>query len=1148
MLQIRSDEYHGRTTVDALLRDIALQHCANDTAFLDFFEGSPPAHRALVPVSDEAFCDTLILFVIVPEYHIIAPGMSDGADGTTASVHRVSKATMGAIRQDVQQVFQRQDISIQLSHKSIMLQNLSPLFPRGEGATGASGGDGGGPSAASSEEGERAQCEKQVDEEDRRKLQGDLQDPSFKHVVIPHRIPSREEEIKEEGNEVRFYTQQLRVALPNHRIEDVLELAVRSDRLAREGFYLLELDVTVDCAGTFRKWPSTPTGRGDEPPAVVPTLLETAGFRMQATAQRWGRMDKTILDNDAQVSRNTLTYVAHSRHVKVSTEKRNALGEGAPLHVMARSKGYSKPCDNVEKRTLRSRSGHNIQTTQNVMFDPVAMAFDATRGAGYTRIETTFASPRPYAKPSLNRLDMPLDKAVAWAALKSVIDVFPEECILKTPHETFWLNWCKNVHHSLVVVDALTDAATVVCAVNTLTRTVAATSVTKWSTKYRYVLERMTLGATPIDVITVHRGKAPPKPSKATPRKRHSRASQKSRKRARGDGDAAQPPAKRARAVTWSPEVEFHSRDCERHEAFLKRRRTDSLARSRRRARRSERANTLDVECAYHPADYTEPDDPGGCLVMSERFLRMPRDSEEVHDGVYLPETRFHSDKLGKGFQPGPAPEGWNDDGSKTGSLVLIEGEMQMAQNAATGEMEPERIGTRPETYSDEQLAGMTTQRSGMEANKLIRAENWPNLNPRARPEYADILRARRSRLPLDARSFLRKDADAERETRDDRLRRLQASAASAEDERAQLLDTRVYDLSLRGSVKELKRGCQAANGAGFSASELRPGEHDVVAFELITTDAEENMQLKLHLAHARDDPSGPDTRAYCTPRCVSDAVRDAQHHFSSLSYRAAGSDGGNLFFLKADRTRIATITVPRASGIHASRLMLSDPEVRQLFPIADGSSEEREEREEREEGAGGEGEGEEGEQLDELEASLVQRPSLFSDIVSLRIDPGAELHVVSAATTLMKYRHADRWLLKVRVNDGEDEVLLMANKRIIELKDRVARGAILRVDKIYRTGSDFAATIVRPHEWWLRFGPYDALPALRRSMQDPPACLDIEAAARVPNRRGDSRNPVVQMRDRRVYRFERPQDAHTLSLCSGRTLDLATWSTHTTP
>ena len=59
VLEVSGAEFHDRP-LQRLLAEVALSHCANDTAFLDYFCGSRPAHGKLVPI-DGVFVDTLVL-------------------------------------------------------------------------------------------------------------------------------------------------------------------------------------------------------------------------------------------------------------------------------------------------------------------------------------------------------------------------------------------------------------------------------------------------------------------------------------------------------------------------------------------------------------------------------------------------------------------------------------------------------------------------------------------------------------------------------------------------------------------------------------------------------------------------------------------------------------------------------------------------------------------------------------------------------------------------------------------------------------------------------------------------------------------------------------------------------------------------------
>ena len=1027
-LEVCGSEYHARP-LSTLMMDVVQAHCANDTAFLDYFSGSDPMNNSLVPING-AFCDTMILFFFVPEYHTLSPGQTENSDGVvrdsheqdgseTRKVRRIKKAHTNAIRSKIQTIFAEADVELKL--KDVLLVNSVVSL---SGSRKVVQGDTKRDLQQERETGAIRTIEQE--NKDRHRLNRKLQESGFKDAPVPDRRLALEEEIGKQ-RKIEYYSQHVKIALPNQKLRPVLEL-VREGRLGKEGFYLQEIDITHDCAGTFRKWP---TKASEEPPALVPSLIKN-GFRMQTSLQPW--CDKTILKNDTSVSRHTCSFMTRSNpnYAQVSEEKREKLGITFPMGLEQKSKGYSKPCDNLEKRSLRARTGHHIQTSQNIMYDRVARGFDGTRGAGYTRVETTLNVFRPYAIPRLNHLDTPLNTEAAENVSAQVIQMIPKECVLRTPHELFFLNWCRNIKHCLIVVDARTDSATVVCAINSLTGTRASTELDTWSRNYRYVLERMGLGRTPTDIITMHRGRDYEKLSKPNRRKRK-------RGKATQEIDASD-----SKSSQEGEEATFND------EPPL----TSSAASTQLESEEGESINTLDMKCAYAP-DYVIPKDKAGITVTSQRFFRMPEKLDQVH---LIPETRFHTDHLGKGFRTQELPPGWNRGGSKIGSIVLKDGKIQIRSNG-----KKKRILDLNEELSDADLARMTTERSGMLPNKYIAPANWPNLNPAKRQRYASIQRAE-SCLPIVKSAFLRKDAllPTDAMTAMERMEKLPDSIVVAQTERALMLTARIYDLSQHDQVMKLREQRCNSNGRGKSAEQIEPGEHNVIAFECkrVQTSAacKEISTLKIYLEF--DEQTTCD---YNMPNLVKYALANIQEELKDLSYQACQTAGGNLWFLGTDGSSIGKLIVPAKGGIQASQIFTTEPAVT-IFPSQSPSTPNPPEHNATDLHAETQSDSSEPGRslLPELAGGLLQQPKLFKDIVALGIKPKERLRLKSAARQFVQYRMAERWFIEVcREGDPSSQLLNWKKTPVVESIMRKAReGAILTIKTVNKKEQNFTADL----------------------------------------------------------------------------------------
>ena len=746
-----------------------------------------------------------------------------------------------------------------------------------------------------------------LEQRDRRELLRKLQEPMNAELVVPNPDPAQEAVDCKKGTATLFFSQEIRVALPNKPLGDILKL-IGSGIFAKRGFYLHAMDFTADCAGVVRKWPSAREPPEDEPPALVPALLGTGKYRMKIEG-RWDQTD-AIVKNDQQVGRNCTTVLCTSARI----------GHGDQM-CRRRDKIYSKPINNMEKRTLRKRTGHHIQTSHNLMFERVAFGFDSTVSTGYSRAETTIYVDRPFRQPWLNYQCVPPSIADVEAELDEVVSMVPTECVIRTPHSQLFINWCKNIHHSLVVVDARYDRALVVLAINSVTGCVPATEISGWSRKYRFVLERLTLGRAPIDVITLHRGKSYKKEKKYNCCKRKSRR----------EGTRAPKKQKRTEATEAEMGCRDEDRDPERDaESGAAASALRGPTTEARTVTSTGRAEDHDTEKDHYIPGFFQPEGEDDCIVTSQRFVRLPLYVDQVTAcGDFLPTTRFFSAHLGRGFQPGaypypdpadrkapegeqkgpyPLPAGWNGDGSKVSMAGVVS-----------------------ERYTDKHLAAVTLKRAGMQPNAYIVTENWTNLSHKKKPKYVHLSHVD-SKLPINLRSILRKEAldMLGRETEEGRLDRMRQSIVAASTEREALLATRIRALVVRDTVTRLKFGCQP-NGGGHRSDSIPSGPHEVVAIEVVRATANSDRRnVKLHL-HSPPSPSSdeaaatnasaPRTKAYSTPNVFSDAVVAKCNIMGPLLYTAPNADGGNDFYIHADDRPIGTLFMPASGGLLASTL-----------------------------------------------------------------------------------------------------------------------------------------------------------------------------------------------------------------------------------
>ena len=313
----------------------------------------------------------------------------------------------------------------------------------------------------------------------------------------------------------RFFVQTIKVALPNMPLQAVLDF-VASGTLAAIGIYHKDLDITVDCAGTFRKHDA------------IEAMVSGGGFRLAGDAgddADGHSCDKTIVQNDEAVGRNCLTYmqtVGLPRGPELEEMEAHApKGLLSYLHrVETRNKGYNKTVNNFEKRKLSAGIGSNLGTWIGLMYDRVARSRDQTVETGYTRVESTIYADRPAIPIELAHLVIPRTTEAVDALLHEVVGSIPASQVLHTPHSLLWSNYVRNLKHSLVVVDSRYDRAFVVFTTNEVTNTVACVDVTTWHKNCKYVLQRLALGCTHTDLVTIHRGRDYTPPEREARKKR----------------------------------------------------------------------------------------------------------------------------------------------------------------------------------------------------------------------------------------------------------------------------------------------------------------------------------------------------------------------------------------------------------------------------------------------------------------------------------------------------------------------------------------------------------------------------------------------------------------------------------------------------
>ena len=217
---------------------------------------------------------------------------------------------------------------------------------------------------------------------------------------MPLRNPAKEANM--------YYYQEYKVACPNIEYTKVMEF-LRTADLATIGMVVKDIDVTMDYAGSFDK------------AEVIEHLLANEGFRIQGDKSNAFR---TIVDNDARVGRNCLTYMETT--------------DG----ISTRKKVYNKMVQMLECKSVRGSVGCHWKDWVCQQGTRLADARDMTIDRGLTRAEVTF-----YVDGII-----PTDRFIE-ESLQSIAACIPAKLIYSTPFANVWSSYCASFQHSLVCVD-----------------------------------------------------------------------------------------------------------------------------------------------------------------------------------------------------------------------------------------------------------------------------------------------------------------------------------------------------------------------------------------------------------------------------------------------------------------------------------------------------------------------------------------------------------------------------------------------------------------------------------------------------------------------------------------------------------------------
>lgn len=256
--------------------------------------------------------------------------------------------------------------------------------------------------------------------------------------------------------EREWYWQHIGVSFHEANLQTVLDL-VRTDVFANVGLWLNDFDVTMDCATVVRC-------------TALKSRLLGQGIK--------------VLENADKVGLNCLTW----------------------WHDNNREKVYAKMVQQFESKEVRATVGHHISEWVETTGTRLAEARDATIDDGLMRCETTVYTDRNDWPIATAHKHLPATAAKMTEYCARQLDVVPPDLVLKTSHHQMATNWAANLKHTLIVVDTYYDRALVAYAKNDVTHKVCGTFVNAYARRRNHVLQKLTLGDHPVDVIYLHRG------------------------------------------------------------------------------------------------------------------------------------------------------------------------------------------------------------------------------------------------------------------------------------------------------------------------------------------------------------------------------------------------------------------------------------------------------------------------------------------------------------------------------------------------------------------------------------------------------------------------------------------------------------------
>ena len=259
-----------------------------------------------------------------------------------------------------------------------------------------------------------------------------------------------------------YYFQDFKIACPNKDYLTVMKF-LREEDYKGYGFFLKDVDITKDYAGSFDKY------------EVVNQLTSMQGFREQGSVNKGEEYPRTIIDNDAMVGKNCLTWM----------EKIDGF--------TTRQKIYNKYVQMLECKSVRNRVGCHWKDWVCQTETRLANARDKAKERGLTRAEVTFTIDDEIPNESF------IDEV-----LQSIVRYIPKSIVYSTSYASTWKTYCNTFKHSLVCVDRSKDIGIIVYSYNEETCNISGQFIKSWNEREKWCLDKLTFnGNLPLDIIEV---------------------------------------------------------------------------------------------------------------------------------------------------------------------------------------------------------------------------------------------------------------------------------------------------------------------------------------------------------------------------------------------------------------------------------------------------------------------------------------------------------------------------------------------------------------------------------------------------------------------------------------------------------------------